>query len=131
MRDKNGTVQHSVVEQIGELTLRIPATGNTQWSKEPDFAELVATDFAVKVEFSYTPGDEPRSFGPPDTWDDGTPPEVIIKAIKADSNVHFDNGDGIALTAARGTDLLPLFSHSQLLALEDKLLARAEAGSDE
>lgn len=130
MRDKNCTTQHSAVEQIGELVLCIPAVFHDgMLVKQPDFAELRAAEFNVKVHFSYTPGDAPRGFGPPDTWDDGAPAEVCIKAIKADANVHFDNDDGISLTAARGTDLLPLFSHTQLAALEDNLLARAEAGS--
>lgn len=132
MRDKNCTTQHSAVEQMGELSLRIPAAfQDGLLSCEPDFAELVATEFSVNIEFSYTPADAPRSFGHPDTWDDGAPAELCIHAIKADANVHFDNDDGISLTAARGTDLLPLFSHTQLAALEDKLLARAEAGSVE
>jgi hypothetical protein len=128
MRDKNCTTQHSADEQIGELILRIPAAFHDGLLvKQPHFAELVATEFSVKVEFSYTPGDAGQLHGRFEDAVEPTPAEVTIKAIKADASVHFD-GDGVSLTAERNTDLLPLFSHYQIAALEDKLLARAAVG---
>jgi hypothetical protein len=115
----------NVKEKIGELRIRCrSAHGLTE------FADVVATDFDVKIEFSYTPGDEGKLDGRFEDAVEPSPPEIDIRAIRADAAVHFD-GEGVRLTAERGTDLLELFSHTEIMVLEDRLLARAEAGSVE
>lgn len=128
MRDKFGTTQHST-EHIGELCIEIPAAYQDGLrTKAPYFARLAAVDFEVKIEFVYTPGEPGKLDGPLEDAVEPIPAAVEIRAIRAASNVLFD-GDGVVLTACRGTDLLQLFTHAQISALEDRLLARAMAGS--
>lgn len=115
MRDQIGTTQHTAVERIGEL--HVVASPAWLLSK---FATAVASDFDVSIAFTYKPGDFPSGDFPSDD-------AAEITAIKTDASVHFD-GDGIAITAARGSDLLPLFDRHQITALEDRLLARVNAG---
>lgn len=110
MRATNGTTQHNAVERIGELH----AVASPAWLLSK-FATAVASDFDVSIAFTYKPGDFPSGDA------------AEITAIRTDASVHFD-GDGIAITAARGSDLLPLFDRFQIAALEDRLLARVNAG---
>lgn len=129
MRDKFGTTQHSTTEHIGELCIEIPAAYHDGLrTKVPYFARLAAADFEVKIEFVYAPGGPGKLDGRFEDAVEPTPAAVEIRAIRAASNVLFD-GDGVVLTACRGTDLLQLFTHAQISALEDRLLARAMAGS--
>lgn len=104
-----------VIERIGELLF-------TPTSKSgADFGPVVAQDFDVKVEYSYSPGH------PGSDVEEPAPPELVIKAIRADANVTFD-GEGVSFTAQRGVDLMALFSRHQVGTLEDKLLDGIEKG---
>lgn len=126
MRDKNGTTQHSAVEQIGELKLVINSV-----DKISKLAEPVATEFNVSVEFSYTPGYSGKLDGPMEDAEEPLAPQVDIMAIRLVADTHFDSEEGYASTVRRNTDILEAFTHVQLVQMVDRLLARAAAGGVE
>lgn len=110
-----------VIERIGELMF-------TPISKSgADFGPVVAQDFDVKVEYSYSPGYAGNLSGAFEDAEEPMPAELTIKAIKLDANVTFD-GEGVSLTFERGYDLVALFSRIQIGTLEDKLLDGIEKG---
>lgn len=100
---------------IGELALKV---------KSADLAAQVidtaiASDFEVEVKYKYAPADEEA----------GTQASVSVKSVSACANVHFC-GDVSDVLIRRGSDILPLFSGSQVTALEDALLADGEVGDE-
>jgi hypothetical protein len=105
-----------------ELTLKLvraEATFETATAAEGELLSVV---------FSYFPGYAPHTFGPPDSWDDGTPAELNIKAIRTLVPLHFEES-GIKLEIAAGHDITNLFSLEEIEKFAEQLLARAEAGA--
>lgn len=127
MKDKHSPRPGSAIERIGELSMN--CKGSPAAASEP-LATVVARDFDVKIEFTYTPGEPARLSGAFEDSCEGCAPELIIKAIKADAAVHFDGEEGISVTAARGTCLMPLFTGGQIGALADRLLDGAGKGEE-
>jgi hypothetical protein len=108
--------------KASELTLKLVRAGETFDTVTAAEGELLS------VEFAYVPGDAPRSFGPPDTWDDGAPAEIHIRAIRTIVPLYFEEM-GLKLEIVAGHDIKNLFSLEELEKVEEELLARAEAGA--
>lgn len=126
MRDKNSTMQHSAVEQIAELPLVIISKDRISRLATP-----VATEFNVRIHFSYTPGFEGKLVGRWEDAEEPVAPQVELVAIRLEADTHFDSEEGYAATVKRGTDIREAFTHVQLDQLADKMLARVAAGSVE
>lgn len=103
---------------IGALAIRLRSAALMAAASE-EFATAVATDFDVEVEYSYSPAN----------LDADKIAELRVTAIKASFNVHFE-GEHVDTIVKRGADLLPLFSHREVTAMEDELLAKIGMGSD-
>lgn len=98
---------------IGELALSVRSADLAS----AEFDTAIASDFEVEVEFSYKQA----------SAEDDQLAELLLVAIKANSNVHFE-GTVTSVIARRGSDLLPLLSHRAVTEMEHRLMAMVEAG---